>query len=230
MTNQPTSSSQLTENKQSDEDTTINLPTSLLTETSLREICKTLRLDQTGSRVACLDRIKSKLKESNGHVMFMNGCQIRPQQIIFHALVEKGSKNKVTWLNFLGGDMRIIALAYQDIIPRHAQYVKKIWWRISFSEMCSYEDKMCKDIQEEDWQSTWDPIRRSQLLLDILLACPRITNLDIDIDMPEDLSPINLEILCQGREIEMNFNSEYDYDYDEEMWRQQEEEELNETD
>ncbi|EGG03397.1 uncharacterized protein MELLADRAFT_109201 [Melampsora larici-populina 98AG31] len=62
----PTSSFQpLPENKQSDDDTTITLPICLLTSANLKEICKRLRLDQTGSRVACLDRIKTKLSESN---------------------------------------------------------------------------------------------------------------------------------------------------------------------
>ncbi|KAH9811124.1 hypothetical protein DFH28DRAFT_901374 [Melampsora americana] len=62
-----TSSSHLltAEKKRSDEETTITLPISVLTSANLKEICKRLRLDQTGSRVACLDRIKTKLSGSN---------------------------------------------------------------------------------------------------------------------------------------------------------------------
>ncbi|EGG03398.1 uncharacterized protein MELLADRAFT_109202 [Melampsora larici-populina 98AG31] len=150
--NVPTSSYQLLpQTEKIEASTTITLPTYLLTSPELREICRRLRVDRSGSRIACLIRIDAKMVE----------------------------------LREIGVVLRDVKFAQREIVPRHFHYVKKIWWRISFTELSVHEE-LCESMKDESWQSLWDPEDRSELLLKILLACPRITDLDIDIDIPMD--------------------------------------------
>lgn len=83
------------------------------------------------------------------------------------------------------------------IVQKHSEHARSLVWRLSHAELYD-ESKLRKPIEEpetwnEDTKSQWDLETRSELLLKILQACPRIEELDIDLDpfeyITEDTSP-----------------------------------------
>lgn len=235
------------QNEKFEPPTTMTLPTYLFTSSELQEICRRLRTDQSGSRVACLIRINAKMIELNEiENMRKKDCYCyscdesreleqysylasMPLEIkksiaywVYHlptdtddgseSYVQKREQDKgdslplndirslasvnrsfyhicrpylYEWLNFLGAVTDHVKFAHKQIVPSHSDCVKKIWWRISFSELYAYEAE-CESTKDENWDSLWDPDDRSRLFLEILSACPKLTHLDIDIDKPKD--------------------------------------------
>ncbi|KAH9824847.1 hypothetical protein DFH28DRAFT_1215835 [Melampsora americana] len=74
----------------------------------------------------------------------------------------------------------------EEIIKRHSNHVKKIWWRVSKSELMEFEDVWSEDSFDSP---EWDPKLRSECLLQILKACPHLIDLDLDLD-PKPIIPL----------------------------------------
>ncbi|KAH9443320.1 hypothetical protein H4Q26_016125 [Puccinia striiformis f. sp. tritici PST-130] len=103
-----------------------------------------------------------------------------------------------------------------EALSRHADYVRRIWWRVSTTELDTYEpDSWMNATEEEEDQEEskeegreegevtkretknskaqeWDESSRSIELLEILNMCTKITSLDIDLS-PTPINPITEE-------------------------------------
>lgn len=82
----------------------------------------------------------------------------------------------------------------QPTVQRHSHHVRWLYWRASYEELCEeYLVVGNSDTWDENTRSQWDPKTRSELLLKILEACPRLNELDIDLDpfeyITDDSSP-----------------------------------------
>ncbi|PLW26062.1 hypothetical protein PCASD_11533 [Puccinia coronata f. sp. avenae] len=70
-------------------------------------------------------------------------------------------------------------------LTRQAEYVRRIWWRVTISELDEYEPDSWMSALEGDSsegaKKEWDEWGRSSELLEMLTMCTRITNLDVDL-------------------------------------------------
>ncbi|WAQ93374.1 hypothetical protein PtA15_18A434 [Puccinia triticina] len=72
-----------------------------------------------------------------------------------------------------------------EVLPRHAECVRRIWWRVDIAELETYEPESWMSGTEEERvaqrPTEWGEEGRSVELLEILKMCTKATSLDVDL-------------------------------------------------
>ncbi|KAG0144431.1 hypothetical protein CROQUDRAFT_672352 [Cronartium quercuum f. sp. fusiforme G11] len=67
----------------------------------------------------------------------------------------------------------------KEVIPKHSEYIRSIWWRVTFPELNEFEEMF--EEEEEKIHLEWGTEKRSKLLFNILNQCKRLIEIDIDL-------------------------------------------------
>ncbi|KNZ49264.1 hypothetical protein VP01_510g1 [Puccinia sorghi] len=88
-------------------------------------------------------------------------------------------------LDLENDDLSKLKLLRTGVLTRQADYVRRIWWRVSMTELDEYEPEGWMGANEEKNPSQttheWDESARSSELLEILKMCTKTIDLDVDL-------------------------------------------------